>query len=155
MKHGPLPNIFAARKIIFVGWIMSSPDSDGNVGAIERRGETDRLSRNPSRTKVYAAVVIIASRFEDGEHLSFCNHIVEADEDGFEFARGRRGDRDLHLHGFDEGNVVAIADASAGFNQKRTNTPGDFGHNPDLWHSIPPGTAAARNRDPDTRILRS
>ena len=35
-------------------------------------------------------------------------------------------------------NVVAIGDASAGFNGKRANAPGDFGHNPDLWHSIPP-----------------
>jgi hypothetical protein len=36
MDHVPPPNIFAVRKIIiFVGWIMSSPDGDGNVGAIE------------------------------------------------------------------------------------------------------------------------
>jgi hypothetical protein len=87
--------------------------------------------------KVYvAAVVVSASRLKDGEHLSFCNHIVDAHEDGFDFASGGRGNRDLHLHGFDEGNVVAIADASAGFNGKRANAPGDFGHNPDFWHSF-------------------
>jgi hypothetical protein len=139
MNHGPLQIFSLREKLFFVGWIMASPDGDGNAGAIERRGEADTLSRNLPRTKVYTAAGIAnASRFEDGEHLSLRNHIVEADEYGFEFARGRRGDRDLHLHGFDESYVVAIADSSAGFNGKCANAPGDFGHNPDLWHSIPP-----------------
>jgi hypothetical protein len=80
----------------------------------------------------------LSSCLEDGENLSFCDHIVDAHENGFEFARGGRGDRDLHFHGFDEGNVVAIADATAGFNGKRANAPGDFGHNLDVWHSASP-----------------
>jgi len=82
---------------------------------------------------------------EDGEHLSFCNHVVEADENGFEFARGRRSDRDFHLHGFDKGNVVAIADVSADFNRKRANAPRHFGHNLDFWHSALPGNRLTDN----------
>jgi hypothetical protein len=125
------------RKIIFVGGIMSSPDGDGNVRAIFVKQRAGQIVAGSVSDKSHVADVS-TSRLEDGEHLSLCNHIVNAHEDGFEFARGGRGDRDLHLHRFDEGNVVAIGDASAGFNGKRANAPGDFGHNPDLWHSIPP-----------------
>jgi hypothetical protein len=52
------------------------------------------------------------SGLENGEHLSFGNDLVEADKYRFELARGRRSHRDFHLHGFHEGNIVAVADAS-------------------------------------------
>src|SRR6266404_9322103 len=49
------------------------------------------------------------SGLDDGEDLSFGNHVVEADQDGFELARGGRSHRNFHLHRFDECNVFAIA----------------------------------------------
>ena len=50
---------------------------------------------------------------EDGENLAFGNDIVEFDENRRELARGGRGYRDFHLHGRDEGDVVAIGDAGS------------------------------------------
>ena len=47
------------------------------------------------------------------------------------------GDRDFHLHGFDEGDVVAIADAGADFDGKRADAPGDLGD--DLISGMPIG----------------
>ena len=75
-----------------------------------------------------------------GEHLAFGDDIVNVDEYQFEFARCGRGDGDFHLHGFDECNVVAVADAAADFDGKRAHASGHFGHNLDLWHSVLPGT---------------
>ncbi|HEY5130541.1 MAG TPA: hypothetical protein VIJ35_25190 [Bradyrhizobium sp.] len=43
MDHVP-SRIFATRKLIFVGAIMSSPDGDGNVGAFFAESVADRAS---------------------------------------------------------------------------------------------------------------
>jgi hypothetical protein len=42
---------------------------------------------------------------------------------------------DFHLHGFDEGDVVAIPDLAAHFHRKRADAPRHLGHDLDLWHS--------------------
>jgi hypothetical protein len=78
------------------------------------------------------------SRLKDGENLSFGDHVIELDEDRFQLAGGRRSDRDFHLHGFDEGDIVAVADACSDFHGKRTHPSGYLGDNLDVWHSIPP-----------------
>ena len=80
------------------------------------------------------------SGLEDGEDLSFGDHIIKADEYRFELARGRCSHRDFHLHGFDKCNVVAVANGSADFDGKRADAPRDVGNNLDLWHSVPRGT---------------
>src|SRR6266478_9792815 len=78
----------------------------------------------------------LSSGFEDGEHLTLSDDVVEADENRFEFPRCRGGNRGLHLHRFDEYDVVPIADASPDPYRKRADTPGDLGHNLDVWHSV-------------------
>jgi hypothetical protein len=84
------------------------------------------------------------SGLEDGENLAFGNDIVEFDENRRELACGGRGYRDFHLHGLDEGDVVAIGDAGSGLNRKRADASRYLGNDPDIWHSIPqrPGPAA-------------
>src|SRR6266568_1927427 len=133
----PPPNISRARKLFFLGRIMSSPDGDGNVRAVVAEPpvwfvRSDRLSR---RTKVYVDV-LKRSGLDDGEDLSFGNHVVETDQYGFELARGRRSHRNFHLHRFDECNVVAIADAATDFDGKRADAPGHLGHDLDVGHSV-------------------
>jgi hypothetical protein len=91
------------------------------------------------------------SGFDDDEHLAFGNHVVETDEYRFELARGRRRDRDFHFHGFDECDVVAIADAAPDCNGKRADAPGNLGHNLDVWHSVLRDSRRA-HRDRNTRI---
>src|SRR5712675_1338422 len=61
------------------------------------------------------------SCLEHGENLAFSNNVVNADENELELARRGRGDGNFHLHGFDEGDVVAVADAAADFNRKRAD----------------------------------
>jgi hypothetical protein len=78
------------------------------------------------------------SRLKDGENLSLGHDVIELDQDRFQLAGGRRSHRDFHLHGFDEGDIVAVADARSGFNGKRAHPPGYLGHNLDFRHSIPP-----------------
>ena len=56
-------------------------------------------------------------------------------ENRFERAGGGRGHRDLHLHGFDERDVVAIADAPSDFDGQRADATGHLGHDLDLWHA--------------------
>jgi hypothetical protein len=80
------------------------------------------------------------SGLEDGNDLSFGDHVVEANKDQFELARGGRSHRDFHLHGFDKHNVVAVANGSSGLDRKRANAPRHLGHNLDLWHSAPLAT---------------
>jgi hypothetical protein len=120
---------FSLCEIFLLGWIMSSPEGDGNV----------RRQR---------------SGFEDDEDLAFGDHVVETDQYRFELARGRRSDRDFHFHGFDECNVVAIADAAADLNGKRADAPGHLGHNLDVWHSALRHSRRA-HRDRNTRIMKA
>jgi len=42
---------------------------------------------------------------------------------------------DFHFHGFDESEVVAVADIGTGLNGECADAPGDFGDNFDLWHA--------------------
>ena len=84
-------------------------------------------------------------RLEDGDDLSFGYHVIEADEDGFQSARGRRSHRDFYLHGFDEGHVVAIGDPCPGFDRKRAYAPRHLGYDLDFRHSIPPVRRAWRD----------
>ena len=79
----------------------------------------------------------VGTGVENGEHLAFGHHVVELDEDRCELARRRRGHRDFHLHGLDEGDVLAVADAGPGLHRKCADAAGHLGHNLDLWHSIP------------------
>jgi hypothetical protein len=80
------------------------------------------------------------SGIEDGEDLSFGDHIVKADEYRFELAGGRCRHRDFHLHGFDKCDVVAVANGSSDFDGECANAPRHLGHDLDLWHSNPQGT---------------
>src|ERR1700757_1298477 len=72
---------------------------------------------------------------DDGDDLSFGDDVVEFDQYCLDFPGRRRGDRDFHLHGFDEGNLVAVTDAGAVLNRKRANAAGHFGDDLDIWHS--------------------
>ena len=73
------------RKMIFVGRIMSSPDSDGNVQRFIGGGcqvfpqHHARVDAGPDRD----------SRLDDGEHLAFGDDVVNVDEHQFKFARCR------------------------------------------------------------------
>jgi hypothetical protein len=78
------------------------------------------------------------SRLEDGENLSLGHDVIELDEDRFQLAGGRRSDRDFHLHGFDERDIVAVADARSGFDRKGAHPTGYLGYNLDFRHSILP-----------------
>src|SRR6266849_8800592 len=106
--------------------LSPSPGVVRAIGQIVAETVSDKsLCRRPQR-----------SGLDDGEDLSFGNHVVEADQYGFELARGRRSHRNFHLHRFDECNVVAIADAAADFDGKRADAPGHLGHDLDVWHSV-------------------
>jgi hypothetical protein len=80
------------------------------------------------------------SGLDDRDDLSFGYHIIEADEYCFELSGGRRSHRDFHLHGFDKGNVVAVANGSSDFDGEPADAARHLGHDLDLWHSIPLGT---------------
>jgi hypothetical protein len=77
----------------------------------------------------------VISGLDDRDRLAFGDDVVDGNEDGFHLARGRLSDRDFHFHGFDEGDVVAIANARTGCNGKGANAPRDFGHYSDIWHA--------------------
>jgi hypothetical protein len=91
------------------------------------------------------------SGLDDRQHLTFGNHVVEADKDRFELSCGGRGDRNFHLHGLDEDDVVAVADGAADLYRKRTDAPRHFGHDLDLWHSI---LRDRREHDPEMILLK-
>ena len=99
----------------------------------------------PAQAPLFAAVAArneARSGLDDRERLAFGDDVVDLDQDRFQLAGRGRSHRDFHLHGFDERDVVAIADAGAGFDRKRANAPGDFGHDLDIWHSILRAAAA-------------
>src|SRR5512134_1285514 len=105
------------------------------LGAQTSTAELDRLSRN-RRTHVYA---VIRLSFDDCDDLSFSDDVVELDKDSLDSSRRRRRDRNFHLHGFDESNLVAVADIAAGCDGKCAHAAGDFGDDLDVWHSVLPG----------------
>src|SRR6266852_7772917 len=151
-----LSESFRRRKYSFTVRIMSSHDFDGNArmiccGVIAVR---DGLSRRCIGSQRQCRPDGRSSGFEDGKDLSFGNHIIEADKNRFEFSRRRGGNRDLHLHRFDEYDVIAIADASPDLDRKRADAPGDLGHNLDVWHSVLRGSLRAYG-DRNTRKYRN
>jgi hypothetical protein len=91
----------------------------------------DTLSQK--RTAVGA---VSALRFHNREHLAFGNDVVDTDEDGFKPAGCGRCDRDFHFHGFNENDVVAIANTAADLNGKRADASRHLGYNLDFWHSV-------------------
>src|ERR1700709_380791 len=72
---------------------------------------------------------------DDRDDLSFGDDVVEFDQYCLDFPCCRRGNRDFHLHGFDEGNLVAVTDAGAVLHRKRADAACHFGDDLDLWHS--------------------
>src|ERR1700712_2072057 len=76
---------------------------------------------------------------DDGDDLSFSDDVVEFDQNRLDFPCCRRGDRDFHLHRFDEGNLVAVTDAGAVLDCKRADAAGHFSDDLDIWHSNLPG----------------
>ena len=71
------------RKMIFVGRIMSSPVSDGNVQRIVGGG----CQVFPQHQACVDAATDRDSRLEDGEHLAFGDHVINVDEYRYKFAR--------------------------------------------------------------------
>src|SRR6202165_228064 len=139
---------------------VSKFNSEGIV-VVAHAARTERLTitrlhifrRSKENGTLRSCAGTMRSGLDDRQHLAFGNHVVEADEYRFELARGRRSDRNFHLHGFDECNFVAIADAAADFNGKRADTPGHLGHNLDVWHSVLRDSRRA-HRDRNTRIIK-
>src|SRR6266436_3677216 len=104
----------------------------------QRRNRLSKISAQAwrwSEVAPFARGEPATSRLDDRHHLAFGNDVVDRDENGFQCAGGRRRDRNLHLHGFDEGEVVAVANARSGFERKGAHAPGDFGHYSDIWHT--------------------
>src|SRR5215203_7530187 len=105
------------------------------LGAQTSTAELDRLSRN-RRKHVYAVIWL---SFDDCNDLSFSDDVVELDQDSLDSSCRRGRDRNFHLHGFDESNLVAVADIATGCDRKRAHATGDFGNDLDVWHCRSPG----------------
>src|SRR5437868_11469802 len=105
------------------------------LGAQTPTAELDRLSRN-RRKHIYA---VIKLSFDDCDDLSLSDDVVEFDQDSLDSSCRRRHDRNFHLHGFDESNLVAVADIAAGCDRQCAHATGDFGDDLDVWHFRPPG----------------
>ena len=73
------------RKMIFVGRIMSSPDDDGNVEPF--LGSAGQIVAELFRIEVDTTHSSLC--LDDGEHLAFGDHVINADEYQFEVARCR------------------------------------------------------------------
>src|ERR1700730_5221493 len=86
------------------------------------------------------------SGLEDRDGLAFGDDVIEPDQNGFQCARGGRGDRDFHLHGLDEAMsspLPTLAPVSTGSAQTRPATSVTT-----LISGISlSGTATARNHD--------
>src|SRR5215210_2282034 len=91
----------------------------------------DTLSHNRTKRRVQFAL-----RLHNRQHLAFGNDVIDADEDGFKPAGCGRCDRNFHFHGFNEYDVVAIANAAADLNGKRADASRHLGYNLDFWHSV-------------------
>src|SRR5881397_2382771 len=100
------------------------------LGEHTSTSKLDRLSRN-RRKHVYA---VIKLSFDDCDDLSFSDDVVEFDQDSLDSSCRRRRDRNFHLHGLDECNLVAVADIAAGCDRKYAHATGDFGDDLDVWH---------------------
>jgi hypothetical protein len=74
------------------------------------------------------------SRFENCDRLSLRHNIVDVDEDRFDLSCGGRGDWNFHLHGFDQYDIVSVADASAGTCSDRADASGNLGRDLDVSH---------------------
>ena len=67
----------------------------------------DALADRLSRIKSMSAKEL---GFDDRDHLSFGDHVVEFDQNCLDFPGYCRCHRDFHFHRFDESNLVAVAD---------------------------------------------
>ena len=112
-----------------VAW-SSSGGPEVNVGP----GASCYVATGPHGEPVYFAPALL-SGLDDRDHLAFGHHLVDRDQDGFQPAARGRGDRNLHFHGFDDGDVVAIVNARTCCNGKGANAPGDFSDDSDIWHA--------------------
>ena len=72
---------------------------------------------------------------DDRDDLAFGDDIVDRDQDGFQCSCRGRSDRNFHLHRFDEGDVLAVADFSAKLERKGADAPGNFCNDLDIWHA--------------------
>jgi hypothetical protein len=129
------------RKIHVLASIMSSAACDGNVSCAN-------VNTNIRVRQIVAALIASKSKqvhdairlsFDDCDDLSFGDDVIEADEDSLDSSCRRRRDRNFHLHGFDERNLVAVADIATGCDWKCAHATGDFGDNLDVWHFRSPG----------------
>lgn len=93
----------------------------------ECESRTDRLSRKISTKCV--------STRDDRYGLAFGDDIVEFHEKRFDRAGRRRGHRYLHLHRFDNCNVIAIRDASSNLHGNRTHASCNLGDDLNIWHA--------------------
>jgi hypothetical protein len=128
--------------LFLIGLIMSSPDGDGNASHLSRKRD-----RPPNRHTLRRGGHIVAERgtvhrkrsalrFHNCENLSFGNHVVDADKNGFEPARCRRRDRYLHFHRFDEHDVLAVPNAAADRDGQGADASGHLGYDLDFWHGV-------------------
>src|SRR5215218_8949985 len=124
---------------------MSSAAGDGNVRRANVNSRAGQIVAKNRRKHVYA---VIKLSFDDCDDLSFGHDVVEVDQDSLDSSCRRRRDRNFHLHGFDESNLVAVADIAAGRDGKCAHATGDFGDDLDVWHCRSP-----RNRLTDWLVL--
>ena len=88
--HGSSSMVSHGAKVIFVGWIMSSriamaTSQSRFVAEPLLRGQIVAELRSDDKS-MSSAICVQVSMI--ASHLSFGNHVVEADQDGFELARG-------------------------------------------------------------------
>jgi hypothetical protein len=73
---------------------------------------------------------------DDRDRLSFGDDIVELDEQRFDRAARGRGHRYLHLHGFDDYNVIAIRNGSSNLHGSCADATRDLRDDLNFWHAI-------------------
>jgi hypothetical protein len=127
---------------------MSSAAGDGNVRRANVNSRAGQIVAESSQARRKHVYDVIRLSFDDCDDLSFSDDVVELDQDSLDSSCRRRRDRNFHLHGFDESNLVAVADIATGCDRKRAHATGDFGNDLDVWHCRSP-----RNRLTDWLVL--
>ena len=118
---------------------MSSAAGDGNVRCADFNSRAGQIVAESSLARRKHVYDVIRLSFDDRDDLSFGDDVVEFDQDSLDSSCRRLGDRDFHLHRFDESDLVAVADIAAGCDGDRTHAPGDFSDDLDVWHFRSPG----------------
>jgi hypothetical protein len=93
----------------------------------ERSNVADRLSRNPG---------IMQSVRDDRDRLSLGNDVVDLDEKRRDRAARGRGHGYLHLHRFDDYNLIAIRDGSSNLHGRCADASRNFSDDLYFWHAI-------------------